>query len=305
MALFENAQSTTATASYPVEQMGVRKIADRNHAGLSTPRDRAGARGRGAGARRGALAASDIDLLITTSCTGHHDPVGGRATWSTRSASAATCGGCRSPSSAAWAARRRWRARTTSCAASRRRASLVIAVELPSLCLQRDDISPANLVASALFGDGAAAAVLDGAAAATGAGVRVLETLSHIFPSSTGALGFDLRRGRLSLGDLEGHPGAAEERRSSRWSNGWPRARGLTRDQLTCFVLHPGGKKILGAVEDELGLAARGDPAVVGRAARLRQPVERVGAVRAARVADASGSRRLAATACSRRSGPG
>jgi transposase len=67
---------------------------------------------------------------------------------------------------------------------------LVIAVELPSLSLQRDDTTPANLVASALFGDGAAAAVLSGDGDRPG--VRVLDTLSHIFPNSTGKLGFDL-----------------------------------------------------------------------------------------------------------------
>ena len=71
--------------------------------------------------------------------------------------------------------------------------ALVISVELPSLSLQRLDVSPANLVATALFGDGAAAVVLNGGAAGgTGRRVRILETLAHIFPESTWALGFDL-----------------------------------------------------------------------------------------------------------------
>ena len=30
--------------------------------------------------------------------------------------------------------------------------------------------------------------------------------------------------------------------------------RGLTREQLSCFVLHPGGRKILAFIEEELGL---------------------------------------------------
>ncbi len=30
--------------------------------------------------------------------------------------------------------------------------------------------------------------------------------------------------------------------------------RGLSRDQLSCFVLHPGGRKILAFAEEELGL---------------------------------------------------
>jgi len=143
---------------------------------------------------------------------------------------------------------------------------LVIAVELPSLTLQRDDASPANIVSSALFGDGAAAVVLagsgtPGAARATGGGasvshlgaVRIVETLSHIFPRSTGALGFDLCDdgfhpvlSREVPDLLRAEIGALIARLAARAC--------LTRDQISCFVLHPGGRKILAALEDELGL---------------------------------------------------
>src|ERR1700689_3197423 len=48
---------------------------------------------------------------------------------------------------------------------------LIVAVELPSLTFQRRDFSPANLVSSTLFGDGAAAAIVTrGAAPAAGNG---------------------------------------------------------------------------------------------------------------------------------------
>src|SRR5450432_3751392 len=71
--------------------------------------------------------------------------------------------------------------------------ALVVAVELPSLSLQRSDVSPANLVSTALFGDGAAAVLMEGATIDAGrARLRVLETLSHVFPRTTGALGFEL-----------------------------------------------------------------------------------------------------------------
>jgi alkylresorcinol/alkylpyrone synthase len=128
---------------------------------------------------------------------------------------------------------------------------LVVAVELPSLSLQRDDTSPANLVASALFGDGAAAVVMAGGVSRPG--VRVRATLSHIFPRSTGALGFDLHEdGFHSViskdipAMLKGEIVALVDKLAAR--------AGLTRDQVTCFLLHPGGRKILGAVEDGLGL---------------------------------------------------
>jgi len=141
--------------------------------------------------------------------------------------------------------------------------ALVIAVELPSLSMQRADLSLANLVATALFGDGAAAVVLAGGDVKTGAGgvgggagggVRILDTLSHIWPRSTYALGFDLKDDgfhsvlskdvpallRAEIGDLVGTLTAR---------------RGLTREDLTSFVFHPGGRKILAFLEEELGLS--------------------------------------------------
>jgi len=51
--------------------------------------------------------------------------------------------------------------------------ALVVAIELPSLNLQLDDLSRDNLVSSALFGDGAAAAVLRGGSGGDGGGVQI------------------------------------------------------------------------------------------------------------------------------------
>ncbi|HVV16596.1 MAG TPA: 3-oxoacyl-[acyl-carrier-protein] synthase III C-terminal domain-containing protein [Polyangia bacterium] len=133
--------------------------------------------------------------------------------------------------------------------------ALVIAVELPSLSLQRADVSPANLISTALFGDGAAAAVLDGGRAASGPGrrVRILETLAHIFPESTWALGFDLEDdGFHSV--LSKEVPALLKSEIGRLVQTLSDRRGLSRDQLSCFVLHPGGRKILAFAEEELGL---------------------------------------------------
>ena len=56
---------------------------------------------------------------------------------------------------------------------------LVISVELPTLSFQRDDLSSANLISTAIFGDGAAAALLTGRPVP---GAAILETQSHLFP---------------------------------------------------------------------------------------------------------------------------
>src|SRR5467141_4281292 len=67
---------------------------------------------------------------------------------------------------------------------------LIIAVELPTLTLQRKDISQANLIFAILFGDGAAAAVVSGKQTR---GPKILASETYTFPDSLGAMGFDLR----------------------------------------------------------------------------------------------------------------
>jgi alkylresorcinol/alkylpyrone synthase len=132
--------------------------------------------------------------------------------------------------------------------------ALVVAVELPSLSMQRADLSLANLVSTAIFGDGAAAALLDGGAVGQGtSGVRILETLAHIFPESTWALGFDLQDDGFHSVLSKDVPMLLKSE-IARLVRVLAQRRGLSRDELSCFVLHPGGRKILAFAEEELGL---------------------------------------------------
>jgi alkylresorcinol/alkylpyrone synthase len=115
--------------------------------------------------------------------------------------------------------------------------ALVVAVELPSLSLQRDDLSPANLVSTALFGDGAAAALLEGGArrgARDGRAhaARALHALAHL-PAHAGRARLRSARRRLSHRPVEGRPRPAQDRhreprrlRSRRaWASGARRSR--------------------------------------------------------------------------------
>ena len=133
--------------------------------------------------------------------------------------------------------------------------ALVVAVELPSLSLQRNDVTPANLVATALFGDGAAAAVLTGGEADTRGRrpLRVLEAGAHVFPHSTDALGFDLRDDGFHTVLSKDVPVLLKKEIAALVATLTGR-RGLSREALDFFVLHPGGPKILGAVEEALRL---------------------------------------------------
>ena len=65
---------------------------------------------------------------------------------------------------------------------------LVVALELPSLTVQADDFSMTNLVASSLFGDGAAACVVTDRPRT---GAKILSSQSYLFPDSYHFMGFD------------------------------------------------------------------------------------------------------------------
>jgi alkylresorcinol/alkylpyrone synthase len=73
--------------------------------------------------------------------------------------------------------------------------AVLLSVELCSLTFQRDDDTTANLVASGLFGDGAAAVVLVGEQRADGTGLdapRVVATRSRLYPDTERVMGWDI-----------------------------------------------------------------------------------------------------------------
>src|ERR671918_1375398 len=72
-------------------------------------------------------------------------------------------------------------------------AVILFAVELCSLTLQRDDLSMANLVASGLFGDGAAAVLMVGDNHPRAQSMpRVIDSQSHFFPDTEHIMGWDV-----------------------------------------------------------------------------------------------------------------
>ncbi|MGH8773822.1 MAG: type III polyketide synthase [Jiangellaceae bacterium] len=73
--------------------------------------------------------------------------------------------------------------------------AVLLAAEACSLTVQRDDTSPANLVASALFGDGVAAVVMVGAARARRLGLPgadVVASRSRLYPDTERVMGWDV-----------------------------------------------------------------------------------------------------------------
>ena len=254
MELFDHAAVERRYSVEPIDRLGVpRALGDiqeryREHAfGLG----RKVARQALARARRSA--AADIDLIITTSCTGIMipsldaylvDDLGLRPDVRRLPITELGCAG----GAAALA-----RARDFLVGFPEARA-LVIAVELPSLSMQRADLSPANLVSTALFGDGAAAAVLAGGDVEPAGGhLDPRDAVAHLAAVHLRARIRSQGR-RLSHRAVEGRARRCSRARSRALVGTLAARSGLEREQLSAFVLHPGGRKILGFVEEELGL---------------------------------------------------
>ncbi|HEY8827043.1 MAG TPA: 3-oxoacyl-[acyl-carrier-protein] synthase III C-terminal domain-containing protein [Jatrophihabitantaceae bacterium] len=132
----------------------------------------------------------------------------------------------------------------------------LLSVELCSLTVQRDDHSVANLVASGLFGDGAAAVVAVGANRPA-PGPRVLDSRSHLYPDSEQIMGWDVGAGGLKI-VLDAQVPAIVQQYLGQDIRSFLAAHSLQVDDVGAWVSHSGGPKVIEAIEAELGLA--GDP---------------------------------------------
>ena len=195
------------------------------------------------------LAPTDVDLLMTVSCTGVMIP--------SLDAYLATAMGFRSDV-------RRLPVTELGCAAGAAglahageylrafpdRTALLVAVELPTLTFQRKDFSQANLISAVLFGDGAAGVVVTGRDAV---GPRIVASECYLFPDSLDAMGFDLRDSGFHIVLSKDVPQLIREK-VKEISEGFLSRQGLRREDISAFILHPGGQKLLSFMEAELGL---------------------------------------------------
>jgi alkylresorcinol/alkylpyrone synthase len=265
MALFDHAEVATRHSVLSLTDIGcARSLTETMAVYADNARDLGLAVGREC-LRRAGLDASEIDLVITVSCTGVMIPSLDATLIDTLKMRSdvrrlpITELGCFGGAAAVARAHDYLRGHTNGCV-------LVISVELPSLSLQRGDVSLDSLISSAIFGDGAAAVLIVGEDRARhgAAGpdpmspsVQILGTLSHTISGSTGALGFDLRDDGFHAVLSKDVPallhGVIGDLVDTLTANA-----GLSPQDLAAFVIHPGGKRVLGAIEDALGLR-RGD----------------------------------------------
>ncbi|GII51728.1 polyketide synthase [Planotetraspora thailandica] len=131
--------------------------------------------------------------------------------------------------------------------------AVLLSVELCSLTLQRHDGSIANLVAGALFGDGAAAVVAVGDAHARASGPEVTGTRSRLYPASDRVMGWDVGDTGFKVVLDASVPDVVRTYLAGDVGR-FLGEHGLTTHDITTWVCHPGGPKVLEAVAEALDL---------------------------------------------------
>lgn len=132
--------------------------------------------------------------------------------------------------------------------------ALVLTVELCSLTLQRGDRSVANLISTGLFGDGAAAAVVVGAEHPR-RGVEVVATRSVFYPDTEDVMGWDIGAHGFRIILSAAVPNVARER-VPQDVDAFLGDLGRSRRDIRRWIAHPGGPKVLQALQDGLELSA-------------------------------------------------
>ncbi len=130
--------------------------------------------------------------------------------------------------------------------------AVLVSVELCSLTVQRDDTSVPNLVASGLFGDGAAAVVARGGPP-EGGGVEVLASRSRLYPDSERTMGWDIASTGLRI-VLDASVPDMVHRYLREDVDAFLADHGLSIDDIGWWACHPGGPKVIEAIEESLGL---------------------------------------------------
>ena len=138
----------------------------------------------------------------------------------------------------------------TMAAAMPDKSVLFLVVELCSLSFRRDNPSKSDIVASALFGDGAAGALLR----CGGEGPAIAAAGEHTWPDSLDVMGWDVVEDGLKpifSRDIPRLVGA----KLGPVARDFLARHGLALADIDRFVCHPGGPKVIDACEEALALA--------------------------------------------------
>jgi alkylresorcinol/alkylpyrone synthase len=127
---------------------------------------------------------------------------------------------------------------------------LLLVVELCSLTFRRQDRSKSNMVATALFGDGAAAAVITCNRDSAGPSApRLGPWGEHTWPDSLDVMGWDVADDGLKVVFSRDIPSLVRDELRPVVDSFLAR-NGMRLNDIEEFVCHPGGAKVVDALED-------------------------------------------------------
>jgi alkylresorcinol/alkylpyrone synthase len=130
---------------------------------------------------------------------------------------------------------------------------LYLVVELCSLTFRRADQSKSNIIATALFGDGAAAAIVS----CEGDGPEISAWGEYCWPDSLDVMGWEVEDDGLGVVFSRNIPALVRSDLRAAAEN-FLSGHKLALSDIANFVCHPGGAKVIDALEEAFGLAPGG-----------------------------------------------
>jgi alkylresorcinol/alkylpyrone synthase len=127
---------------------------------------------------------------------------------------------------------------------------LLVTIELCTLALRLDELTKANIVAVSLFGDGAAAIVLR---AGDGGATQIEAAGEHLWPDTLGIMGWNVDADGFGVIFRRTIPNFVTTHLNSAVTEILSRMR-LSMADIDRFICHPGGAKVIDALEGALAL---------------------------------------------------
>jgi alkylresorcinol/alkylpyrone synthase len=127
---------------------------------------------------------------------------------------------------------------------------LFVTVETCSISIRLDSDDPAAVVATALFGDGAAAAVVTEGDHSL---ARIMGSAEKLWPDTQRIMGWDVEDPGLAVVFDRAIPPFIEEELAQAVDEMCAKL-GISRDDISRFCCHPGGVKVIDAIETALNL---------------------------------------------------
>lgn len=149
---------------------------------------------------------------------------------------------------------------------------LFLVVELCGLTFQKGDLSKSNVIATALFGDGAAGAIVS----CEGTGPVITGWGEHTWPESLDVMGWDVSDNGLNVLFSRDIPTLVRNEMKPAVRK-FLQDQELTVDDIDAYVTHPGGAKVLDALEEAFELPT-------GALVHAREVLRRYGNMSAATV---------------------